>query len=82
MILFICVLLFPTMTIFKHYHLIRKLNHWLPTMFSQNWKNLNFILMQYIDVTEMRSGDLLIKTADMKISKKFMKVKYIDIVPV
>ncbi|XP_037813189.1 putative uncharacterized protein DDB_G0291812 [Lucilia sericata] len=30
----------------------------------------------------MRSGDLMIKTADMKSAKKFLKAKYIDVVPV
>lgn len=45
-------------------------------------KGLNIISRDYLDVTEMRSGDLMIKTADMKSAKKFLKAKYIDIVPV
>ncbi|KAI8124675.1 hypothetical protein CVS40_4999 [Lucilia cuprina] len=45
-------------------------------------KGLNFISRDYLDITEMRSGDLMIKTADMKSAKKFLKAKYIDVVPV
>ena len=45
-------------------------------------KGLNYISRDYLDITEMRSGDLMIKTTNMKSAQKFLKAKYIDTVPV
>lgn len=45
-------------------------------------KGLNFITRDYLDVTEMRSGDLMIKASNLKAAQKFLKAKHIDIVPV
>ena len=45
-------------------------------------KGLNYISKDYLEVNEMRSGDLMIKTPNLKVAQKFMNAKYIDIVPV
>lgn len=45
-------------------------------------KGLDYISTDYIDVTEMRNGDLMIKTKDLNSAQKFIRAKYIDVVPV
>lgn len=45
-------------------------------------RGLDYISTEYSDVTEMRNGDLMIKTKDLNTAQKFIKAKYIDMVPV
>lgn len=45
-------------------------------------KGLNFISKEYTDVVELKSGDLLIKTKNLKAAEKFRKANYIDTIPV
>lgn len=45
-------------------------------------KGLDFISKDYIDVTEMRNGDLMIKTTNLQSAKKFLNAKYLDTIPV
>lgn len=45
-------------------------------------KGLNHISKDYIEVNEMRSGDLMIKTPNLKVAEMFLKAKLIDVVPV
>ncbi|XP_065355476.1 uncharacterized protein LOC135949950 [Calliphora vicina] len=45
-------------------------------------KGLNHISKDYLEVNEMRSGDLMIKTPNLKVAQKFLNAKLIDLVPV
>ncbi|XP_017476144.1 PREDICTED: uncharacterized protein LOC108366308, partial [Rhagoletis zephyria] len=45
-------------------------------------KGLKHISTEYTEVTELKSGDLLIKTRNLKAAEKFLKATHVDIVPV
>ncbi|KAI8119393.1 hypothetical protein CVS40_9281 [Lucilia cuprina] len=45
-------------------------------------RGLNFISRERMNVTAMKSGDLLIKVADNKIAEKFLRASFIDTIPV
>lgn len=45
-------------------------------------RGLDFISRNRLDVTEMRSGDLLIKVPDNKVAEQYLKANYIDCIPV
>ena len=45
-------------------------------------KGLKFISKEYSEVTELRSGDLLVKTHNKKSAEKFIKANFVDIVPI
>ncbi|XP_017476052.1 PREDICTED: uncharacterized protein LOC108366233, partial [Rhagoletis zephyria] len=45
-------------------------------------KGLKHISTDYTEVTELKSGDLLIKVSNLKAADKFIKATHIDLVPV
>lgn len=45
-------------------------------------RGIKHICREYTEITELRSGDLMIKANNLKAAKKFMSAKFIDIVPV
>ena len=45
-------------------------------------RGLDFISKNRLEVTEMRSGDLLIKVPNNKVADQLLKAKYIDCIPV
>lgn len=45
-------------------------------------RGIDHISPNYLDISEMKSGDLLIKVADKKTAEKFIRATHIDCVPV
>ena len=43
-------------------------------------KGLNYISKDYLEVNEMRSGDLMIKTPNLKVAQKFMHFRSFSLV--
>lgn len=45
-------------------------------------RGIKHICHEYTEITELRSGDLMIKANNLKAAKKFLNAKFIDVVPV